>query len=72
LSKGSAAAKAGSFVACIAGMLVPLLATIGGLLTPIGTIKNARSEPEKALLKKGFAVFLALAIIRLHGDASGH
>ncbi len=65
LSKGSAAAKAGSFAAFIAGMLAPLLAAIGAFLVPIGAIKIARSEPEKALLKRGFAVFLAIFVIGL-------
>jgi hypothetical protein len=56
-------AKTASVAGFIAGMLVPLMATLGGFLSTISAYKSARSGGERALLKRGAAVFFGVFVI---------
>jgi RNA polymerase sigma factor (sigma-70 family) len=61
-SKGSAAAKSGSLLGFIAGMLTPILAALAGFFSMIGTVKSARSPRERKLWIITEAVFLLVVI----------
>ena len=63
VSKGTAMAKTASVAGFIAGVLVPLMATLGGFLSTISAYKSARSGGERALLKRGAAVFFGVFVI---------
>ncbi len=62
-SKGLAAAKAGSFASVVAGLLAPILATLGGFLSLVGTVKSARSADEIALRLRAAVMFLCIFVV---------
>ncbi len=66
-SKVSVGIKAGPFASLIAGMLTPLLAALGGFLSLIGTVKSARSKPERAIRMKAAILFLCIFSVQLVG-----
>jgi hypothetical protein len=64
-SKGLTAAKTGSFVIFVAGMLSPVLGALGGILSPIAAVKKARSARERSLLIKSAIMLFCIFIIGL-------
>jgi RNA polymerase sigma factor (sigma-70 family) len=61
-SKGSAAVKSASLLSVIAGMLAPILGALGGFLTMIGPIKNARSPRERSVLIITMVIFCCIFV----------
>jgi RNA polymerase sigma factor (sigma-70 family) len=61
-SKGLATAKSGSFITFLGGMLAPILGALGGFLSMVGPIKNARSPRERSLLILTMVIFCLIFI----------
>jgi RNA polymerase sigma factor (sigma-70 family) len=61
-SKGLAAAKSGSLLCAIGGLLVPIFGALSGFLSLAGIVKSAQSPREKSLWIKATVIFYCIFI----------
>jgi RNA polymerase sigma factor (sigma-70 family) len=67
-SKGVAAAKTGSLMSILAGMLAPALGALGGIFSMVGTVKSARSAQERSLWIKSSVIIVAILAVALAAE----